>query len=155
MTDREQYTPGPAGGAQIEKEGENWALVLVRELHHSPEKVWAALTDPAQLSEWAPYDADGDLSAVGSKVNLTTIGAPAPYNVSEATVTQADAPKLLVYNWGPNPMRWELEPFGNGTRLKLSTKIDRRYIAMGAAGWHVCFDVLDRALGESPIGRMA
>jgi hypothetical protein len=31
MTDREQYSPGPAGGAQIEKDGENWTLVLVRE----------------------------------------------------------------------------------------------------------------------------
>jgi len=29
MTDREQYSPGPAGGAQIEKDGENWTLVLV------------------------------------------------------------------------------------------------------------------------------
>ena len=38
MTDREQYSPGPAGGAQIEKDGENWTLVLVKELRHPPEK---------------------------------------------------------------------------------------------------------------------
>jgi hypothetical protein len=24
----------------------------------------------------------------------------------------------------------------------------------GAAGWHICFDVLDRLLGGAPIGRM-
>ena len=30
MTDREKYSPGLAGGAQIEKDGENWTLVLVR-----------------------------------------------------------------------------------------------------------------------------
>ncbi len=40
ITDREQYTPGPAGGAQVRKDGENWTLILVRELRHSPEKVW-------------------------------------------------------------------------------------------------------------------
>ena len=40
-------------------------------------------------------------------------------------------------------MRWELEAVGSGTRLTLWTNIDRRYIAMGAAGWQVCFDVLD------------
>jgi hypothetical protein len=25
---------------------------------------------------------------------------------------------------------------------------------MGAAGWHICFDVLDRLLGGSPVGRI-
>src|SRR5512132_3971775 len=54
MTDREPYTPGPASGARVEKEGEKWTLVLVRELHHPPQKVWEALTDPAHLREWAP-----------------------------------------------------------------------------------------------------
>ena len=28
------------------------------------------------------------------------------------------------------------------------------YVSMGAAGWHVCFDVLDRLLDGSPIGRL-
>ena len=48
-TDREQYAPGPAHGAQVRKDGEKWTLVLVRELRHSPTNVWQALTDPAQL----------------------------------------------------------------------------------------------------------
>jgi hypothetical protein len=51
-------------------------------------------------------------------------------------------------------MRWELEPFGSGTRLTLWHNIDRRYISMGAAGWHICFDVLDRFLSGTPIGRI-
>ena len=66
MTDREQYTPGPASGAQVRKDGEKWTLILVRELRHSPEKVWQALTDPAHLREWAPFDADGSLGTVGT-----------------------------------------------------------------------------------------
>ena len=67
MTDREQYTPGPASGAQVRKDGENWTLVLVRELRHRPEKVWEALTDPAHLREWAPFEADGSLGTVGTQ----------------------------------------------------------------------------------------
>ena len=51
-------------------------------------------------------------------------------------------------------MRWELEAFGGGTRLTLWTNIDHRFISMGAAGWHICFDVLDRLLSGTPIGRM-
>src|SRR5437667_11970692 len=148
MTDREQYTPGPASGAQVRKDGEKWTLILIRELRHSPEKVWQALTDPAHLREWAPFEADGSLGTVGTTVNLTWVGAPTP---QETTVTRADAPKLLEYN----DIRWELEALGGGTRLTLWTNIDRRFISMGAAGWHICFDVLDRLLSGTPIGRIA
>jgi len=153
MIAREQYTPGPASGAQVQKDGAKWTLVLVRELRHSPEKVWQALTDPAQLREWAPFDADASLGKVGSTVKLTTVGAPA-LHVTETRVTRADAPRMLEYNWGGFDMRWELAPLGGGTRLTLWTNIDRRYIAMGAAGWHLCFDVLDHLLGGTPIGRI-
>jgi len=153
VTTREQYAPGPARGANVEKNGETWTLVLVRELRHSPEKVWQAITDPAHLREWAPFDADENLGAVGTTVRLTTVGAPTPM-VSETTVTRADAPRLLEYKWGGFDMRWELEAAGGGTRLTLWTNIDRRYIAMGAAGWHVCLDVLESSLAGDPIGRI-
>ena len=153
MTNREQYTPGPASGARIQKDGENWTLILVRELHHSPEKVWLALTDPAHLRDWAPFDADGNLGAEGTAVKLTTVGAPTP-QVSETTVTRAEAPRVLEYNWGGSDMRWELEAFGDGTRLTLWHNIDRHFISMGAAGWHISLDVLDRLLNGTPIGRI-
>jgi uncharacterized protein YndB with AHSA1/START domain len=153
MTDRAAYAPGPAIGAQVRKDGETWTLILVRDLRHAPAKVWEALTDPAHLREWAPFDADGNLGTAGSTVMLTTAGAPTPH-VTETTVTRAEAPKVLVYNWGGHDLRWELEAVGAGTRLTLWTSIDRRYIAMGAAGWHICFDVLDRLLAGTPIGRL-
>jgi uncharacterized protein YndB with AHSA1/START domain len=153
VTHREPYEAGPASGAHIQKDGEKWTLVLVRDLRHSPKKVWQALTDPAHLREWAPFDADGDLGTAGTTVNLSTVATPTP-NVSQTTITRADAPKLLEYNWGGNDIRWELEAVGNGTRLTLWHNIDRRFIAMGAAGWHICFGVLDHLLSGTPIGRM-
>jgi uncharacterized protein YndB with AHSA1/START domain len=152
MTDQEQYTPGPANGAEVRKDGEKWTLVLVRELRHSPDKVWQALTDPAQLCKWAPFDADGSLATAGNTVKLTTVGAPA-LHVTETTVTRADAPRVLEYGWGGNDIRWELEANGGGTRLTLWHNIDRRFISMGAAGWHICFDVMDHLLSGIPIGR--
>jgi uncharacterized protein YndB with AHSA1/START domain len=148
MTEQDQYTPGPASGAEVRKDGEKWALILVRELRHSPEKVWQALTDPAQLREWAPFEADGSLGTAGATVNLTWAGTPATF---AATVTLVDAPRLLEYG----DFRWELEASSGGTRLTLRTSIDRRYISMGAAGWHVALDVLDRRLGGIPTGRIA
>jgi len=146
MSDRSGYTPGPAGGARVQKDGEKWTLILVRGLRHSPEKVWQALTDSAQLHEWAPFDVDGNLGKVGT-VKLTWVGAP---SAIETKVTRAEAPKVLEYG----DARWELEPLGDGTRLTLWHSIDRRFISMGAAGWHISFDTLDRLLGGNPIGRM-
>jgi uncharacterized protein YndB with AHSA1/START domain len=153
MITRDEYTPGEAYGAHVEKDGEKWTLVLVRELRHSPEKVWQALTDPAHLREWAPFDADGNLGTAGNTVKLTTVGAP-KLRITETIVTRADAPKLLEYKWGDFDMRWELEALDGGTRLTLWTNIARGFISMGAAGWHICFDVLDRLLIGTPIGRI-
>jgi len=147
MTDRDQYTPGAASGAEVRKDGEEWTLMLVRKLRHSPEKVWQALTDPTQLREWAPFEADGILGTVGTTVNLTWVGTP---QAIETRVTRADAPKVLEYG----DIRWELEGFGGGTRLTLWHNIDRRFISWGAAGWHLCFDVLGRLLSGNPIGRI-
>jgi uncharacterized protein YndB with AHSA1/START domain len=152
MSNREKYAPGPATGAEVKKDGDKWTLLIVRELRHPPTLVWQALTDPAHLSQWAPFDADRSL-AVAGPVKLSTVGAPTP-QVSETTVKRAEAPKLLEYSWGEQDLRWQLEPVGNGTRLTLWQNIDRRFIAWGAAGWHVCFDVLDRLLAGEPIGRI-
>jgi hypothetical protein len=148
VTNREQYTPGPATGAQVRKDGEKWTLILVRELRHSPEKVWQALIDPVHLHEWAPFEADGSLGTAGSTVKLTWAGTGSS---QLTTVSRADAPKLLEYD----DIRWELEALGGGTRLTLWHNIDRRFISWGAAGWHICFDVLDRLLTGVPIGRIA
>jgi uncharacterized protein YndB with AHSA1/START domain len=153
MTSHEHYAPGAASGAEVRKDGDKWTLVLVRELRHPPAKVWTALTEPEHLREWAPFDADRNLGAVGT-AKLTTVGAPAPH-VTETQVKRADAPRELEYTWGGFDIRWELEPLGGGgTRLTLWHNIHRGFISMGAAGWHICFDVLERLLAGQPIGRI-
>src|ERR1700730_8208418 len=152
MMDRHEYTPGPAYGARVRKKGlpdkDKWTLILVRELRHSPEKVWQALTDPAHLREWAPFETDSNLGRAGSTVKLTWVGTPTPM---ETRVIRADAPEVLEYG----DTRWELEALGGGTRLTLWHNIDRRFISWGAAGWHIAFDVLDRLVDGTPIGRIA
>jgi uncharacterized protein YndB with AHSA1/START domain len=149
----EQYAPGAAFGAEIKKEGDTWTLVLVRDLRHPPERVWKAITDPDHLREWSPFDSDRNLGSAGT-AKLTTVGAPS-LHVTETQVKRADAPKVLEYSWGKFDIRWELEPLGGGgTRLTLWHNIERGYISWGAAGWHICFDVLDRFLAGQPIGRI-
>ena len=144
----DSYTPGPATGADVRKDGDQWTLILVRQLRHAPEKVWQAITDPTQLSEWAPFEAAGNLNAPGSTVSLTWMGAPAPV---ATIVRRAEPPTVLEFG----DIRWELEPVAGGTRLTLWHSIDRRFISMGAAGWHICLDVLDRRLSGTPATRLA
>ena len=151
-TAREHYEPGAAEMATVEKTGEKWVLIVAKELRHSPETVWKALTDPTQLREWAPFDAKGALDKPGTTVTFTWAGTPAAF---ETTVKRAEAPRILEYTSPDMDLRWQLEPTASGTRLTLSTNIDRNYISMGAAGWHIAFDVLDRYLDNAPIGRIA
>ena len=148
MIDHQRYSPGPARGAQVRKDGEKWTLILVRELRHTPETVWQALIDPAQLREWAPFVADGSLGSAGATVNLTWVGTG---RSQATTVTRAEAPHLLEFG----DLRWELEAHGGGTRLTLWHQIDRRFISWGAAGWHIALDVLHHLLDGHPIGRAA
>ncbi|NTX35810.1 SRPBCC family protein [Myxococcus sp. CA033] len=152
MSSREHYMPGAASGARVQKEGEKWTLVVVRDLSHPPEKVWRAITQPEHLREWAPFDSDRNLGSVGT-AKLSTVGAPKQM-VAETQIKRADEPRLLEYSWGGQDLRWELEPQGAGTRLTLWHNINRGFISMGAAGWHICFDVMDRLLAGQPIGRI-
>ena len=150
MNNRERYAPGPASGADIQKDGEKWTLVLVRDLRHPPAKVWTAITEPEHLKEWAPFDADRTLGKVGT-AKLSTVGTPM---TGEIQIKRADAPTALEYSWGDADLRWELEPKDGGTRLTLWHNINKGFISMGAAGWHICFDVMERLLAGEPIGRI-
>jgi hypothetical protein len=81
------------------------------------------------------------------------VGAPSAH-VTEGIVKHVEPLQSLEFTWGGNEMRWALEPLAGGTRLTLWHNIGRKFVAMGAAGWHVCFDVLDHYLAGDPIGRI-
>ena len=148
MSAQHTNMPGPATGALVRKDGDKWTLILVRTLRHTPQNVWQAFTDPMHLSQWAPHEADRSPATAGASVKLTWAGAPQSF---QATVARADAPRLHEVG----DMRRELEPIEDGTRLPLWHNIDRRFIAWGAAGWHICLDVLDRRHAGDPIPRIA
>jgi uncharacterized protein YndB with AHSA1/START domain len=148
---RDDFAPSPLAAVEATPEGERWTLVFVRDLHHPSDKVWAALTEPAQLSEWAPFLADRDLSRVGDAV-LTMVDGDTTVEL-KASVLRAEAPTLLEYSWGSDLLRWELSATDDGTRLTLRhTVADLDMAAMAAAGWHVCLDVAEHLLDGAPIG---
>jgi uncharacterized protein YndB with AHSA1/START domain len=148
---RTSFEPSRLAEVDCRTAGDQWTLVFVRDLKHSPERVWAALTEPAQLSEWAPYTSSRELDSPGD-ATLTMIDGDVAEDLS-AKVTQAERPTLLEYTWGTDLLRWELVPTAKGTRLTLLHTIkDRDWVPKIAAGWHLCLDVAERLLDGQPIG---
>ena len=150
----EQFDPGPLADVEhrVGDDGRS-TLVFVRRFRHSPAKVWAALTDPAQLAEWAPFDPDRDLAHPGPAVlSMSEGGQVEEYPV---TVLTAVEPRLLEYTWDEDLLRWELEPDGAGTKLTLlHTCASPDWVLKAGAGWHICLEVADRYLSGAPIGRI-
>jgi uncharacterized protein YndB with AHSA1/START domain len=149
--DRSSFEPSPLAQAGQEFHDDKWTLVFVRDFAHPPEKVWAALTEPGQLSQWAPFTTDRDLGTQGA-ATLTMIDGDATEDMA-AQVMRAEPPRLLEYTWGDDLLRWELEPAGPGTRLTLRHTVQgREWLPKVAAGWHLCLDVAQHLLDGDPVG---
>ena len=148
--DPNAFDPGPLAAVDCQSSGDRWTLVFVRDLRHPPEKVWAALTDPAQLGRWSPFTTDRNLGTVG-EATLTMIGSDTSM-AAPAVVSRAEPPTLLEYTWGTDLLRWDLAAVGSGTRLTLRHTVeDREFVPKVAAGWHLCLVVAEHLLDRDPI----
>ncbi|MGW0803813.1 SRPBCC family protein [Nonomuraea sp. NPDC002799] len=144
------FDPGPLADVGCRPAAGGWTLVFVRDLRHPPEKVWAALTEPGQLGQWAPYTAARDLAATG-EVTLLMIDGDTTVDMAESVLT-SEPPTLLEHTWGPDRLRWELAPTGQGTRLTLLHTVQERAAAPKmAAGWHLCLRVAELLLDGRPV----
>ena len=147
----QDFDPGPLADVTHHADGERSTLIFVRHFRHAPAKVWAALTDPDQLRQWAPFDPDRDLAATGPATLRMTDGQTT--EAYPAHVRRVVAPELLEYTWGDDLLRWELAPDGAGTRLTLRHTVTApEWVPRTAAGWHLCFVVAERLLDGDPIG---
>jgi uncharacterized protein YndB with AHSA1/START domain len=152
MVDR-SYRPSPLQHVELVTEDGSWALVFRRRLAQPPQQVWAALTEPDQLAQWAPFTADRPLHSTGP-VTLLATDQPGPRQIA-ATVLAARPPHLVEYTWGDDVLRWELAADGAGTALRLThVRAGREQAGMLAAGWHICLDVAAELVAGSPIGRI-
>jgi uncharacterized protein YndB with AHSA1/START domain len=147
----DDFDSGPLADVEHRTEGTRSTLVFVRQLRHRPEKVWAALTDPAQLPQWAPFTADRNLGRLGD-VTLTMTDRDHREDMP-SRVTRCEPPTLLEYSWGTDVLRWQLEPTAEGTKLTLHHSTDDpTMVPKVAAGWHLCLAVADRLLAGTPVG---
>ena len=150
-----RYVPSSLAPVSAREEDGRWTLVFTRVLHHAPDRVWMALTDPAELAAWAPFDTERTLGHTGP-TTLTMAGSPpGEEERSAGEVRIADRPRVLEYTWGTDLLRWELESVEGGTKLVLyHTVSSREWGPMVAAGWHICLDVAERLMDGDPVGRI-
>lgn len=142
----------------VSSEDGRTVLRMERRLAHPPAKVWRALTEPSELSEWFPALVEVDLRLGGRIAFFFTRGeddfVTDPDNTGRIRVFEP--PRLLEYTWGAEVLRWELTDIatdsGDGCLLVLTaTYDDRPGSASFTAGWLGCFAALERVLGGSTV----
>jgi uncharacterized protein YndB with AHSA1/START domain len=162
-------TPDAMGILSVHDDG-RYVLRFERDLAHRPERVWRALTEPGELSQWFPTAIEGE-RALGAKIRFV-FREPAPRAADmpellsrdpedlDGEFTEFDPPHVLAYTWGDEDLRWELEPTAGGCRLTfIHTFTERSGIphpagprkkaARTAAGWEICLASLEALLDDN------
>lgn len=121
-------------------------LLFKRHLPHSVDRVWAAITNSEDLSQWFPCQLEIE-PREGGLVTFTFEGEPP----EESRVAEFDPPHVIAYVWSGEHLRWTIEPDGDGSILRLSnTIIDPDWMPRTAAGWDTCIEVLRAVLAGEP-----
>jgi uncharacterized protein YndB with AHSA1/START domain len=133
----------------LAQEGGRWTLSFTRRLHHPPEKVWRAVTEPEHLAAWFPQEIVGERRA-GARLRFVSSGTDA----FDGEMLVFDPPSVMELTWGADRLRISLQPSGAGTLLTLTDTFgELGKAARDAAGWHECLDRLACELeGTAPPG---
>ncbi|MDI9917410.1 SRPBCC family protein [Rhodococcus sp. IEGM 1379] len=149
----QQYQPSGLSDVTVSVDGDDTVVTFPRTLPHPVDQVWAAVTDPEMLAQWSPYTADRDLSSVGEAVIIMLSEDGSPDMSLPVSVRVVEESRRLEHEWGPDELIWELTPVEGGTHVVLTQRSRAEGMASAlAAGWHLCFDVLDALLAGSPFG---
>jgi uncharacterized protein YndB with AHSA1/START domain len=97
------------------------SLVIEREIPHSPEKIWRALTQSALVEEWLMKN---DFQpVVGHRFNFRSTPVPGWNGVIDAEVLVVEPNSRLSYSWGTMGMEsvvaWTLTPTKDGTHVRM------------------------------------
>ena len=115
------------------------ALRLERRLSQAVERVWRAVTEPAELARWFPLiEPPRWTPAVGEVIEAAG---------QTGEVTEVDSPHRIAWTWEGDRFGFELQPDGEGCLLTFTHVFsDRSLGAQHAAGWEIYFNRLDAHL---------
>jgi len=97
------------------------SLVIEREIPHSPEKIWRALTEGSLIEEWLMKN---DFQpVVGHRFNFRSTPVPGWNGVIDAEVLVVEPNSRLSYSWETMGMEsvvaWTLTPTKDGTHVRM------------------------------------
>ena len=133
------------------------SISLEFDLHHLPEKVWRALTDPVLLTEWLLPVVELKLEP-GAAFTFKTKPYPGWDGTVNCRVLAIEAHRTLSYAWVVGDMHtvvtFTLAPTASGTRLSLvqsGFKPDQKQNSGGARyGWKMMGGKLVDLLARLP-----
>ncbi|MEW2352189.1 SRPBCC family protein [Spirillospora sp. NPDC029432] len=117
-------------------------LRFERRLAHPPAKVWRAVSDPAEMAHWFPAAVEAELRP-GAPMRFVFPGDLEVEGASDGEVLEVDPPKVFMFRWNDDVLRFELLPDGDGCLLVFTQTIGGgRTGLLGAgrtaAGWDTC-----------------
>jgi uncharacterized protein YndB with AHSA1/START domain len=124
-------------------------VVFERRFKASRERIWQALTDPAELAGWlAP--AEIDLRVGGSVLLKFEEGD------ERGRITELRELEVIAYTWNEGQtdslVRFELQKDGDGTRLRLQHTFDGEVdLSSYGGGWHHHLEQLMAQVAGEPI----
>jgi uncharacterized protein YndB with AHSA1/START domain len=127
------------------------------DLHHAPEKVWRALTDPVLLAEWLLPVVDLELEP-GAKFTLRAPPQPGWDGTVNCRFHEIEAERKLSYGWVVGDIdtvvTFTLTPTASGTRLSLVQSgfrpDQKRNLAGARYGWKMMGGKLVDLLAKIP-----
>lgn len=133
---------------EVIHDGDTIGLRYERQLGHSPERVWRAITEPDQLQHWFPTDIIGERREGASLELPFWPPLVEKYEMTESTlpgrILAWDPPRTFSWMWDRDTLIFELHPTDDGTRLVFTTWVvdTTAGVEKTAAGYHVCLDQL-------------
>ena len=128
---------------------ETRSVIVEREIHHPPEKIWRALTEPHLIEEWLMKN---DFKPVaGHKFNLR-----GDWGAVDCRVLEIQPLRTLTFSWAAHGLEslvtWTLTPTSKGARLRMEHsgfRADQEQFHQGAKmGWSNFFAKLEQVLAR-------
>ena len=137
-------------GTYLEIDGRP-AVRFQRVYDHPVARVWAAVTDPAELRHWFPSPQVQHDGRTGG--SITVSGDPYSPAAKTSRILLWDPPHRFAFEWEDDELHLTLSEHGHGCRLELVNILASRGAgARNAAGWEMCLDLLDRVVAGSREG---
>ena len=132
-------------GTYLEIDGRP-AVRFERVYPHPLDRVWRAVTDPAEMRHWFPspeVSIDRPARAARSRSPAT----PTPPTQDHTKVLAWEPPHRFSFEWEDDELHFTLSEHDDGCRLELVNILSTDgAAARNAAGWEICLGHLDRVV---------